>query len=71
MSDEQFRLTTSGVVKRLHEHHGIVRTHDTIRMWGRLGKLPVLELEGGQRLFRPCDVDNLAEQIAAARQHVG
>lgn len=51
MSTEDFRLTTTCVVNRLRDRFGVSRSADTIRMWGRTGKLPVLELENGQRLF--------------------
>ena len=68
---EQFRLTTSCVVNRLRERYGIVRTPDTIRLWGRMGKLPVYELENGQRLFRERDVDELGRRLAGpAVMHV-
>jgi DNA-binding transcriptional MerR regulator len=66
MSSDQFRLTTSCVVNRLRERYGVVRTPDTIRLWGRMGKLPVFELENGQRLFRERDVDELGRRLAAS-----
>jgi predicted site-specific integrase-resolvase len=60
-----FRLTTACVVERLRDRYGVSRSGDTVRMWGRLGKLPVLELDNGQRLFRACDVDELGARIVA------
>jgi hypothetical protein len=69
MSSTEFRLTTTCVVNRLRDRFGISRSADTIRMWGRMGKLPVLELENGQRLFRACDVDELGARIAATHEH--
>jgi DNA-binding transcriptional MerR regulator len=66
MSSDQFRLTTSCVVNRLRERYGVVRTPDTIRLWGRMGKLPVFELENGQRLFRERDVEELGRRLAAS-----
>jgi hypothetical protein len=65
MSSEQFRLTTSSVVNRLRERHGIVRTPDTVRLWARTGRLRVLELENGQRLYSERDVDELGARMAA------
>jgi hypothetical protein len=65
MSTEDFRLTTACVVNRLRERYGVSRSGDTVRMWGRMEKLRVLELENGQRLFRARDVDELGARIAA------
>ena len=65
MSSQDFRLTTACVVNRLRDRYGISRSSDTIRMWGRMGRLPVMELENGQRLFRARDVDELGARIAA------
>jgi hypothetical protein len=64
-ADFDFRLTTAGVVERLIERFGVHRSAETIRMWGRMGKLPVLEVTNGQRLFRACDVDELGARLAA------
>jgi hypothetical protein len=70
-TDFDFRLTTSCVVDRLIERFGVSRSAETSRAWGRMGKLPVLELENGQRLFRGCDVDELGARLAAdANLHV-
>ncbi len=38
----------------------------TIHLWERIGKLPALRTASGVRLFRRCDV----EQLASERQHL-
>jgi DNA-binding transcriptional MerR regulator len=71
MKSEQYRLTTSCVVNRLRERFGVVRTPDTVRMWGRMGRLPVQLLENGQRVYCESDVDELGARLAAEdAQHV-
>lgn len=60
----EFRLTTIGVVRRLSDHFGVIRSTDAVRMWGRMGRLPVFVLENGQRLYRQSDVDELGAQLA-------
>jgi hypothetical protein len=60
-----FRLTPSAASERMRERSNVRRCPDTIRAWIRKGKLPVLELENGMKLLRPCDVDELAARIAA------
>jgi hypothetical protein len=74
MSSDEFNLTSAGVSDRLRAKFDVHRTPDTIRAWARTGRLPVLEVQNGQsvwRLYRPSDVDAIGATLAAEdTQHV-
>ena len=36
---------------------------ETVREWARRGRLPVIRTEGGLRIFRREDVEQMAQQI--------
>jgi excisionase family DNA binding protein len=55
-------LTTSAVARLVD------RTADTVRHWHRIGLLPAMRTESGQRLFRRADVEALLERRAQERE---
>lgn len=59
MTPVQPFLTAAEAASRLASA-GIVVSEDTVRRWGRSGRIPAVKLPLGRLRFRPEDIDALA-----------